>query len=105
MAQKPMLRGEVGARALRVRSVSRGEVWASAGAAPTQGAEKRNRTPPAAHRHQQRGRSKAATWAAAGVDGKGGARQEPKGHAGGTGPVGLKRNLTLDSRHQMVSTS
>ena len=31
MAQKPMLRGEVGARALRVRSVSREEVWASAG--------------------------------------------------------------------------
>ena len=31
MAQKPMLRSEVGARALRVRSVSRGEVWASAG--------------------------------------------------------------------------
>jgi hypothetical protein len=26
-----VLRGEVGARALRVRSVSRGEVWASAG--------------------------------------------------------------------------
>ena len=31
MAQKPMLRGEVGARALRVRSVSSEEVWASAG--------------------------------------------------------------------------
>ena len=31
MAQKPMLRGEVGARALRVRSVSREEAWASAG--------------------------------------------------------------------------
>ena len=31
MALKPILRGEVGARALRVRSVSRGEVWASAG--------------------------------------------------------------------------
>jgi hypothetical protein len=31
MAQKPMPWGEVGARALRVRSVSRGEVWASAG--------------------------------------------------------------------------
>ena len=31
MAQKPMLRGEVGVRALRVRSVSREEVWASAG--------------------------------------------------------------------------
>jgi hypothetical protein len=31
MAQKPVLRGEVGARALRVRSVSREEVWASAG--------------------------------------------------------------------------
>ena len=31
MAQKPVLRGEVGARALRVRSVSRKEVWASAG--------------------------------------------------------------------------
>jgi hypothetical protein len=31
MAHKPMLRGEVGARALRVRSVSREEVWASAG--------------------------------------------------------------------------
>ena len=30
MAQKPVLRGEVGARALRVRSVSREEVWASA---------------------------------------------------------------------------
>jgi hypothetical protein len=28
MAQKPVLRGEVGARALRVRSVSRGEVFA-----------------------------------------------------------------------------
>jgi len=28
MAQKPVLRGEVGARALRVRSVSREEVWA-----------------------------------------------------------------------------
>jgi hypothetical protein len=31
MAQKPILRGEVGARALRVRLVSREEVWASAG--------------------------------------------------------------------------
>jgi len=31
MAQKPVLRGEVGARVLRVRSVSREEVWASAG--------------------------------------------------------------------------
>jgi len=35
MAQKPVLRGEVGcacvARVLRVRSVSRGEAWASAG--------------------------------------------------------------------------
>jgi hypothetical protein len=31
MAQKPMLWGKVGARALRVRSVSREEVWASAG--------------------------------------------------------------------------
>ena len=31
MAQKPMLRGEVGARALCVRSVSREEAWASAG--------------------------------------------------------------------------
>ena len=31
MAQKPMLRGEVGARALRVRSVSREKAWASAG--------------------------------------------------------------------------
>ena len=31
MAQKPMLRGEVGALALRVRSVSKEEVWASAG--------------------------------------------------------------------------
>ena len=31
MAQKPVLRGEVGARALRVRSVPREEVWASAG--------------------------------------------------------------------------
>ena len=31
MAQKPVLRGEVGARALRVRLVSGGEVWASAG--------------------------------------------------------------------------
>ena len=31
MAQKPMLRGEVGARGLRVQSVSREEVWASAG--------------------------------------------------------------------------
>ena len=31
MAQKPVLRGEVAARALRVRSVSREEVWASAG--------------------------------------------------------------------------
>ena len=29
MAQKPVLRGEVGARALRVRSVSRDEVWAT----------------------------------------------------------------------------
>ena len=31
MAQKPMLRVEVGSRALRVRSVSREEAWASAG--------------------------------------------------------------------------
>ena len=31
LAQKPMLRGEVGARALLVRSVSREQVWASAG--------------------------------------------------------------------------
>ena len=31
MAQKPVLRGEVGARALRVRSVSREEAWASVG--------------------------------------------------------------------------
>ena len=31
MTQKPMLRLEVGVRALRVRSVSRGEAWASAG--------------------------------------------------------------------------
>ena len=31
MAQKPMLRGEVGARALRVRSVSREEAWARLG--------------------------------------------------------------------------
>ena len=31
MAQKPVLRGEVGARALRDRLVSREEVWASAG--------------------------------------------------------------------------
>ena len=31
MAQKPMLRGEVGARALRVRPVSREGAWASAG--------------------------------------------------------------------------
>ena len=31
MAQKPMLRVEVGARALRVRSVSKKEAWASAG--------------------------------------------------------------------------
>ena len=31
MAQKPVLRGEVGARVLRVRSVSREEAWASAG--------------------------------------------------------------------------
>ena len=30
MAQKPVLRGEVGARALRVRSVSREGAWASA---------------------------------------------------------------------------
>jgi hypothetical protein len=30
-AQKPVLRGEVGARALRVRLVSREEAWASAG--------------------------------------------------------------------------
>ena len=32
MAQKPVLRVEVGARVLRVRSVSREEAWASAGA-------------------------------------------------------------------------
>ena len=32
MTQKPVLRGEVGARALRVRSVSREDAWASAGA-------------------------------------------------------------------------
>ena len=31
MVQKPVLRGEVGARALRVRSVSREEAWASTG--------------------------------------------------------------------------
>ena len=31
MAQKPMLRVEVGARALRGRSVSREKAWASAG--------------------------------------------------------------------------
>ena len=31
MAQKPMLRVEVGARALRMRSVPREEAWASAG--------------------------------------------------------------------------
>jgi len=31
MAQKPVLRGEVGARALRVRLVSREGAWASAG--------------------------------------------------------------------------
>ena len=31
MAQKPMLRGEVGTRAWRVRSVSIEEAWASAG--------------------------------------------------------------------------
>ena len=31
MAQKPVLRGEVGPRALRMRSVSREEAWASAG--------------------------------------------------------------------------
>jgi hypothetical protein len=31
MAQKPVLRGEVGARALRMRSVSRKDAWASAG--------------------------------------------------------------------------
>ena len=31
MAQKPVLRGEVGARALRVQSVSREDTWASAG--------------------------------------------------------------------------
>ena len=31
MAHKPVLRGEVGARALRVRLVSREEAWASAG--------------------------------------------------------------------------
>ena len=31
MAQKPVLRVEVGARALRVRSVSREKAWASAG--------------------------------------------------------------------------
>ena len=31
MAQKPVLRVKVGARALRVRSVSREEAWASAG--------------------------------------------------------------------------
>ena len=31
MAQKPVLRVEVGARALRVRSVSREEAWASSG--------------------------------------------------------------------------
>ena len=31
MAQKPVLRGEVGVRALRVRSVSREGAWASAG--------------------------------------------------------------------------
>ena len=31
MAQKPVLRGEVGCACVRVRSVSRGGVWASAG--------------------------------------------------------------------------
>ena len=31
MAQKPVLRVELGARALRVRSVSREDAWASAG--------------------------------------------------------------------------
>ena len=31
MAQKPVLRGEVGVRALRAWSVSREEAWASAG--------------------------------------------------------------------------
>ena len=31
MAQRPILRDEVSARALRVRSVSREEVWAGAG--------------------------------------------------------------------------
>ena len=31
MAQKPVLRGEVGMRALRVRSVPRKKVWVSAG--------------------------------------------------------------------------
>ena len=31
MAKKPMLRVELGARALRVRSVSKEEAWASAG--------------------------------------------------------------------------
>ena len=36
MAQKPMLRGEVDARALRVRLVSREEVWASVGDAIAQ---------------------------------------------------------------------
>ena len=30
MAQKPVLRGDVGARALHVRSVSREDAWASA---------------------------------------------------------------------------
>jgi hypothetical protein len=33
MAQRPMLRGEVGARALGVRLVPREEAWASAGLA------------------------------------------------------------------------
>ena len=31
MAQKPVLRGEVGCQVLRVRSVSKEEAWASAG--------------------------------------------------------------------------
>ena len=35
MAHKPVLRGEVGVRALRVRSVPRAEAWASAGGTPT----------------------------------------------------------------------
>jgi len=53
-AQKQVLRGEVGARALRVRSVSREEAWASAGVpnphrsqrAATRSAKRPGITPP-----------------------------------------------------------